>query len=173
MISRRGARVTSRGDVVGSSAARAIAGTRTTQAAEGLDAAYIATCVGSLTQCTLRLANADRDRPNEIKEFDQTRFEIVSCVGTVSPDGAHIHVCVADAEGRCFGGHLMSATIFTTAEIVLGDVSGHRFARAHDPATGFPELVVVRDRPSRALGLEAAAVGVFLVALGLALAKRR
>ena len=63
-------------------------------------------------------------------------------------------------------GHLMSATIFTTAEIVLGDVAGHRFARSYDPVTGFPELEVVRDRP---LPWRPAAAGVFLVALGLAL----
>ena len=53
-----------------------------------LRTAYVATCVGSLKAATLRLANADRDRPNEIKSYEQ-RFEVVSVVGTVSPAGAH------------------------------------------------------------------------------------
>ena len=36
-------------------------------AEQKLEACYIATCVGSLQAATLRLANADRDTPNEIK----------------------------------------------------------------------------------------------------------
>ena len=108
-----------------------------------LRAAYIATCVGSLQACTLRLANADRDRPNEIKTYDQ-RFEIVSVVGTISCEGAHIHLGLADATGASIGGHLISATVFTTAEIVLGEVPCITFDRQFDDATGFKELVVVR-----------------------------
>ena len=77
-----------------------------------LRAAYIATCVGSLKACTLRLANADRDRPNEIKTYDE-RFEIVSVVGTISCEGAHVHMGLADATGAGVGGHLISATVFT------------------------------------------------------------
>ena len=110
-------------------------------------AAYIATCVGSLQACTLRLANADRDRPNEIKTYDQ-RFEIVSVVGTISCEGAHIHLGLADATGAGVGGHLISATVFTTAEIVLGEVPRLAFDRRFDDATGFKELVVQRRRTS-------------------------
>ena len=108
-----------------------------------IKAAYIATCVGSLKAATLRLANADRDRPNEIKTYDQ-RFEIVSVVGTISCEGAHIHLGLADATGASIGGHLISATVFTTAEIVLGEVPCITFDRQFDDATGFKELVVVR-----------------------------
>ena len=53
------------------------------------------------------------------KTYDQ-RFEIVSVVGTISCEGAHIHLGLADATGAGVGGHLISATVFTTAEIVLG-----------------------------------------------------
>ena len=95
--------------------------------------------------CTLRLANADRDRPNEIKTYDQ-RFEIVSVVGTISCEGAHIHLGLADATGAGVGGHLISATVFTTAEIVLGEVPGLAFERRFDDATGFKELSVERRR---------------------------
>ena len=109
----------------------------------GLASAYVATCVGSLQKATLRLANADRHSPNEIRSYEQ-RFEITSLVGTISRDGgAHVHIGLADAAGACVGGHLISGEIFTTAEIVVGTVAGATFVREHDDATGFPELVVV------------------------------
>jgi hypothetical protein len=101
-----------------------------------------------LKAATLRLANADRDRPNEIKTYDQ-RFEIVSVVGTISCEGAHIHLGLADATGAGVGGHLISATVFTTAEIVLGEVPGLAFERRFDDATGFKELSVETSRRRR------------------------
>ena len=135
-----------------------------------LRAAYIATCVGSLKAATLRLANADRDRPNEIKTYDQ-RFEIVSVVGTISCEGAHIHLGLADATGAGVGGHLISATVFTTAEIVLGEVPGLAFERRFDDATGFKELSVERRRDFAEV-LRPAVAGVVLVAIGIALGRR-
>ena len=134
-----------------------------------IKAAYIATCVGSLQACTLRLANADRDRPNEIKTYDQ-RFEIVSVVGTISCEGAHIHLGLADATGASIGGHLISATVFTTAEIVLGEVPCITFDRQFDDATGFKELVVVRRQDVNNI-LRPAVAGVALVALGIVLGR--
>ena len=64
-----------------------------------IKAAYIATCVGSLQACTLRLANADRDRPNEIRTYNQ-RFEIVSVVGTISTAGVSEPEVHMRASGR-------------------------------------------------------------------------
>ena len=135
-----------------------------------LRAAYIATCVGSLKAATLRLANADRDRPNEIKTYDQ-RFETDSAVGTISCEGAHIHLGLADATGAGVGGHLISATVFTTAEIVLGEVPGLAFERRFDDATGFKELSVARRRDVAEV-LRPAVAGVVLVAIGIALGRR-
>ena len=75
------------------------------------------------------------------------RFEIVSLVGTLNPD-AHLHVCLADAEGRTVGGHALGGLeVFTTAEVVVGEAAGLRFTREVDRHTGFPELVV-RPRPA-------------------------
>lgn len=131
----------------------------------GLSSAFIATCVGSLTSLEIRLANADREKPNEIMRIDDKRFEIVSLVGTISPDGPHIHISVADATGTCLGGHLISATIFTTAEIVLGTVPSRRFRRVFDDATGFDELVVDRRLSSFAVGTALLATGSLLLVL--------
>ena len=135
-----------------------------------LRAAYIATCVGSLRACTLRLANADRDRPNEIKTWNDQRFEIVSVVGTISTAGAHVHLGLADASGAGVGGHLISATVFTTAEIVLGLVPGLAFERRFDDATGFKELSVERRRDVAEV-LRPAVAGVALIVLGIALGR--
>ena len=135
-----------------------------------IKAAYIATCVGSLRACKLRLANADRDRPNEIKTWDDQRFEIVSVVGTISTAGAHVHLGLADASGVGVGGHLISATVFTTAEIVLGEVPGLAFERRFDDATGFKELSVERRRDVAEV-LRPAVAGVALVVLGIALGR--
>src|SRR5262245_45695535 len=62
--------------------------------ATGLQAAYIITCVGSLNRATLRLANQ-----SESTAFDG-KFEIVSLVGTLGPDGPHLHLSVSDSTGK-------------------------------------------------------------------------
>jgi len=103
----------------------------------GLAAGCIVTCVGSLAPARLRLAGADT-----VLELVGP-LEIVSLVGTLSPDGPHLHVAVADARGSVHGGHLLAGSrVHTTAELVLGELTGLRFRRAHDPATGWRELGV-------------------------------
>jgi uncharacterized protein len=105
--------------------------------ARQLRASLVLTCVGSLTQASLRLAGADQS-----SLFTGT-FEIVSLVGTFSPDGAHLHISIADTHGKTLGGHLMyGSLIYTTAEIVLGELSGLAFRRMIDPETGYDELMV-------------------------------
>ncbi|XP_071400691.1 bifunctional protein GlmU-like [Centroberyx affinis] len=106
-----------------------------------LRAPFIITCVGSVTKATLRLANATATNTNEVIQLNG-RFEIVSLVGTLNPD-AHLHICLADAEGRTVGGHVLGGLeVFTTAEVVVGEAAGLQFTREMDDQTGFPELVV-------------------------------
>lgn len=106
---------------------------------------FMMTCVGSLKDVTLRLANASKtdgsDGTNHIKRWRNQRFEIVSLVGTFSRDGScHLHLSISDSDGNTFGGHLISAVIFTTAEIVMGSVLGVSFDRILDDRTGYKEL---------------------------------
>ena len=55
-------------------------------------------------------------------------------------------LAVADQQGRTFGGHLAEGcTVRTTAEVVVAADDRLLFAREHDPATGYDELVV-RER---------------------------
>ena len=68
-------------------------------------------------------------------------FEIVSLMGTLSRDGAHLHATLSDEEGRVVAGHVGSGCIVrTTAEILIGILPGWTFRRVHDDATGYPEL---------------------------------
>lgn len=106
-----------------------------------LRAAYIITCVGSLNHATLRLAD----------QSDGTRFEgkleIVSLVGTLTPDGPHLHLSVSDTTGKTTGGHLVAGCpVYTTAEIVIGEARDLLFTREPDELSGYKELKI---RPRR------------------------
>lgn len=100
-------------------------------------AGCVVTAVGSLQQVRLRFAGASE------ATILTGKFEIVSLVGTLSVEGVHLHLAIADAQGHMLGGHLMpGCLIYTTAEIVLGDLSGLVFNRLSDPQTGYRELVI-------------------------------
>ena len=100
-------------------------------------AGTLITCVGSLTVATLRLAN--QEGPSVYKGH----FEIVSLVGTLSSNGSHLHLAVSDSTGRTIGGHLLDGCkVYTTAEIVLGELPQLEFRREKDDTFGYQELVV-------------------------------
>ena len=102
-----------------------------------LGAAAVISAVGSLSKVSLRLANQP-----EATEF-QGKHEIVSLAGTLSKDGIHLHMSVANSKGDTFGGHVMEgSTIYTTAEIVIAELSGLVFTRELCPRSGFNELLV-------------------------------
>ncbi|XP_053470687.1 bifunctional protein GlmU-like isoform X1 [Ictalurus furcatus] len=106
-----------------------------------LKAPFIITCVGSVTKATLRLANATADNTNQVIQLQEC-FEIVSLVGTLNTE-AHLHICLADKEGRTVGGHVLGdLEVFTTAEVILGEATDLYFTREMDSRTGFPELVI-------------------------------
>nr|XP_015208898.1 PREDICTED: bifunctional protein GlmU-like [Lepisosteus oculatus] len=106
-----------------------------------LKAPFIITCVGSVAKATLRLANATASNTNEIIHLSE-RLEIVSLVGTLNKE-AHLHVCLADKDGKTIGGHAMgNLEVFTTAELIIGEASNLQFTREMDERTGFPELII-------------------------------
>ena len=105
--------------------------------AENWSSAWIVTCVGSLTHAHLRMAGAIE------RTLLKGPFEITSLVGTLSQDGVHIHITLADGIGQTLGGHLCEESqIFTTAEIVIGYDTNITFKRKLDPNTGYDELYV-------------------------------
>ena len=68
-------------------------------------AGIVLTCVGSLTRAVIRLADQPQGTTFEGKH------EIVSMVGTFSPDGDHLHLSISDATGRTVGGHLLEGSL--------------------------------------------------------------
>ena len=78
-------------------------------------AGCVISAVGSLSLAQLRLAGA----PEAMAIRGE--LEILSLSGTLSPDGAHLHIAVADSKGAVIGGHLCGGSLVrTTAELVIG-----------------------------------------------------
>jgi uncharacterized protein len=102
-----------------------------------INAGWISTCVGSLTNYKIRFAN----QPDG--STDSGHFEIVSLTGTVSVNGSHPHISISDSTGKTIGGHLMGGcTIYTTAEIVILSSNDLIFKREKDGTTAWEELQV-------------------------------
>lgn len=99
--------------------------------------AFVVAGIGSLHDARLRLAAAEA--ATEITG----PCELLSLQGTLSVDGVHLHLAVADAQGRVWGGHLLDGNrIRTTAELLLAPMTAWQLGRAPDSATGYAELVV-------------------------------
>jgi len=103
----------------------------------GIEAGWVAACVGSLTDYCLRFADRSEGTSGT------GRFEIVSFTGTVSKNGSHLHLAISDGDGRTIGGHLLDGCrVYTTAEIVLCESKDHVFARELDGSTPWKELQI-------------------------------
>jgi hypothetical protein len=102
-----------------------------------ISAGCIVTCVGSLEQFHLRFANQKKG------EYKKGHFEIVSLTGTFSDTSGHFHISLADEKGQTIGGHLLDENfIYTTAEIVVAELTDLHFEREVDEKYGYHELAV-------------------------------
>ncbi|SEN25106.1 hypothetical protein SAMN05428959_101867 [Duganella sp. CF517] len=103
--------------------------------ASGHRAGFVLQGIGSLHVAQLRYAG----QPQATALHGD--LEILTLAGAIAPDGAHLHMSVADARGQVFGGHVgPGCVVRTTAELLLALLPDHRFRREHDPRTGYPEL---------------------------------
>lgn len=105
-------------------------------------AAYVVQGIGSLSVAQLRYAGVDQ--PTELRGD----LEILTLAGSMSPDGAHLHMAVSDAQGRVYGGHVaVGCIVRTTAELLIAVLPGYVFSREFDDAgSGFDELFI-RQQP--------------------------
>jgi predicted DNA-binding protein with PD1-like motif len=102
-----------------------------------IDAAFVLQGIGSLGVAKLRFAGA-----GQATELHGD-MEILTLAGSLSRDGGHLHMTVADAQGRVLGGHVGRGCIVrTTAEVLLALLPEHGFTREFDAGSGFDELVV-------------------------------
>ncbi|MGZ8538092.1 MAG: PPC domain-containing DNA-binding protein [Flavisolibacter sp.] len=106
--------------------------------AKNIEAGWIVTALGSLTDYHMRFANQNSGQKAS------GHFEILSLSGTLSIHGSHIHICIADKEGKTIGGHLLDDNIiYTTAEIIIQQSGEHIFQRETGTNTSFKELVII------------------------------
>lgn len=120
---------------------------QTIASTEGAGSAFVMSAVGSLSDVSLRLATASHGGKYDSCDIRRLRenLEVVSMVGTFCANGdKHVHMCVSDAKGHTYGGHLMTGVVFTTLELVLGTIVNVSFEREHDEKTGYTELVVTQ-----------------------------
>ena len=102
-----------------------------------LRASVVLSGVGSLAKARLRYAGA-----KEGTALDGP-FEIVSITGTLNHDALHVHLAIADSQGRVVGGHLLDGcVIHTTCELSILENKDLEFSRVEDPETGYKELKV-------------------------------
>ncbi|MCP9774369.1 PPC domain-containing DNA-binding protein [Cyanobium sp. WAJ14-Wanaka] len=105
-------------------------------------AGCLISAIGSLSVAQLRLAGASQ------ATVIHGDLEILSLAGTLSIDGSHLHIAIADSRGTLIGGHLCSGSLLrTTAELVVGLLPEWQFSRELDPATGYAELQITRRPP--------------------------
>lgn len=98
---------------------------------------FVVCGIGSLDGSRLRLA------ADEVETTLDGPFEILSLTGSLSKDGAHLHMAVAGASGQVVGGHVSYGNIVrTTVEVLLADLSEWHVAREFDERTGYKELVI-------------------------------
>src|SRR6056297_2856822 len=71
---------------------------------EDIEAAVILSCLGSLTEASVRYA----DQPD--RTLLKGHFEILSLTGFMSVHGSHYHICLSDETGLSRGGHLMAGS---------------------------------------------------------------
>ena len=106
-------------------------------------AGCVISAIGSLSVAELRFAGA------AAATTIRGDLEILSLSGTLSADGAHLHIAVADSKGAVIGGHLCPGSLVrTTAELVIGLLQEWQFRLERDPATGYAELAI-KAQPER------------------------
>ena len=108
-----------------------------TLAAATATAAFVVAGIGSLRRARIRRAGVAE--PDAL----EGSLEILTLCGTISRDGAHLHISVADGAGPVTGGHVAyGCEVRTTAEVSLLLLPEWSFTRELDTDTGYSELVV-------------------------------
>lgn len=109
-------------------------------AEQGLSASRL-TALGAFRRATVAFFDLDRREylPIEVDE----QVEVLSLIGNVTLAGeehkVHAHAVLGRRDGSTVGGHLLSAEVRPTLEVVLVESPAH-LRRHHDEETGLPLL---------------------------------
>ena len=94
--------------------------------------------VGAVSKANIRYYNQPTQEWIDL-ELNQN-LEVAGMWGNVSllngEPIVHVHIALADAQGRCYGGHLARGTTVFNLEILLTTLSGPPVTRKMDPETG-------------------------------------
>ncbi|MCT0207008.1 PPC domain-containing DNA-binding protein [Synechococcus sp. CS-1332] len=105
---------------------------------------FVVCGIGSLESPVLRFADQDEGI------VLAGPHEVITLAGSMTMDGAHLHLVVADAKGVTLGGHLCHGSrVRTTMELLMVCPEGWTLGRERDAATGHLELTLSPSPPSR------------------------
>ena len=107
---------------------------------EGVTSGVVVGMIGSVEEAKL---NYLRELPGMYETVEYSGpLEIVCAQGSVALKNGetvlHVHIQLGSRDG-CHGGHLVEATIFSTAEVVIGELE-QQLRRYADDYTGLNEL---------------------------------
>ena len=96
------------------------------------------TAIGAFSEALLGYFDWEKKDYKRIPVREQT--EVLSLIGDIAVEGAdvkkvHAHVVLGRRDGSACGGHLLSAKVRPTLEIILTESPGY-LQRRHDPASG-------------------------------------
>ena len=96
------------------------------------------TAIGAFSEALLGYFDWEKKDYERIPVREQT--EVLSLIGDIAVEGAdvkkvHAHVVLGRRDGSACGGHLLSAKVRPTLEIILTESPGY-LQRRHDPASG-------------------------------------
>ena len=117
----------------------------------GIERGVILSAIGSLKNVVFVNVRPHTGMPVKTEDMIEIEeagpFELLSLEGNFFPsqeDGEpviHLHAILGTSSGSVSGGHLLKATVFTTAEIILGSIAGSSVYKAKSDMTQRMELL--------------------------------
>jgi len=117
----------------------------------GIERGVILSAIGSLTNVVFVNVRPHTGIPVKAEDMIEIEeagpFELLSLEGNFFPSQEagepviHLHAILGTSSGAVTGGHLLKATVFTTAEIILGSLAGSSVYKAKSDMTQRMELL--------------------------------
>ena len=117
----------------------------------GIERGIILSAIGSLKNVVFVNVRPHTEIPVKTEDMIEIEeggpFELLSLEGNFFPsqeDGEpviHLHAILGTSSGAVTGGHLLKATVFTTAEIILGTLAGSSVYKVKSDVTQRMELL--------------------------------
>ena len=117
----------------------------------GIERGIILSAIGSLKNVVFVNVRPHTGIPVKTEDMIEIEeggpFELLSLEGNFFPsqeDGEpviHLHAILGTSSGAVTGGHLLKATVFTTAEIILGSLTGSSVFKVKSDVTQRMELL--------------------------------